>query len=204
MKTRRLFLPLLGLVAMMNAALAIATPSADDTAKVGEAAPEFTLTDADGKEYSLSDYKGRIVVLQWINPDCPVCRRVSSAGLVGKMSKQLKKIDGELVHLAINSTHYMDGETSAKYLKQHKLKSPALIDQDGTVGKLYGARTTPHMFVIDKEGILRYQGAFDSDPNGKKKDVTNYVINAVQQITNGETVTPDFMKPYGCSVKYAK
>lgn len=204
MKTRRIFLPLLGLIAMMSATMTFAASSADVSAKVGEAAPDFTLTDANGKEYSLSDYKGRIVVLQWINPDCPVCRRVSSSGLVGKMSKQLKKIDGELVHLAINSTEEMTAKTSLNYLKKHHIDATALSDQDGTVGKLYGARTTPHLFVIDKEGVLRYQGAFDSDPNGKKKDVTNFVTNAVQQIANGETVTPDYMKPYGCSVKYAK
>ena len=99
------------------------------------------------------------------------------------MMKELKELDGDLVMLAINSTHNLTAEKTAKYLKSHKIDTPALLDQDGTVGKMYGAKTTPHVFVIDGEGVLRYEGAFDSDPLGnKKKDRTNYAVNAVAQI----------------------
>ena len=209
MKNRCSFLSTIGLAALMSAAVAFAAPapgaeaSAEAKAKVGEAAPNFTLDDANGKSHSLSDYKGKIVILQWINPDCPICRRVSKAGLVTKMAKECKALNKDIVHLAINSTAGMPGSTSAKYLKKHKIKALALIDGDGKVGHRYGARTTPHIFVIDAEGILRYQGAIDDDPRGGKEDATNYVVNAVRQISSGETVSPDYVKSYGCSVKYA-
>lgn len=209
MKNRCSFLSTIGLAALMSAAVAFAAlapgaeASAEEKAKVGEAAPNFTLDDANGKSHSLSDYKGKIVILQWINPDCPICRRVSKAGLVTKMAKECKALNKDIVHLAINSTAGMLGSTSAKYLKKHKIKALALIDGDGKVGHRYGARTTPHIFVIDAEGILRYQGAIDDDPRGGKEDATNYVVNAVRQISSGETVSPDYVKSYGCSVKYA-
>jgi peroxiredoxin len=173
-------------------------------AKVGEQAPDFTLMDAAGKSYKLADYKGKIVVLQWINPGCPVCNRVAKNGLCTAMAKQLKEIEPNVVHLAINSTWNTEPATTAAYLKDNKIESPGLIDREGTVGKLYGAKTTPHVFVIDQKGVLRYQGAFDDDPQGSKgTGATNFVVQAVRQIVAGETVTPDTTKPYGCSVKYA-
>jgi peroxiredoxin len=174
-------------------------------AELGEAAPDFTLYDAHGKAHKLSDYKGKTVVLQWINPDCPVCRRVTSTGIVNTMAKEIKQIDPTVVFLTVNSTHYMEADKSAKYLEKNKVQAPALIDRDGTVGKMYGARTTPHLYVIDAKGVLRYQGALDDDPRGSKGDSRmNYVINAVRQINAGETVAPDSTQPYGCGVKYAK
>jgi peroxiredoxin len=172
-------------------------------AKIGEPAPGFTLQDASGKSYTLADYKGKIVVLQWINPDCPVCRRVASSGLVTAMHRQVREVDPDVVFLAINSTHYMEPDASAKYLKEHRVEMPALSDRDGTVGRLYGAKTTPHVYVIDAEGVLRYQGAFDDDPQGQKGDkAVNYVLTAIRQIEAGETVMPDTVKSYGCTVKY--
>jgi peroxiredoxin len=177
---------------------------ADAAAQIGEPAPGFTLADANGKEHSLSDYEGKIVVLQWINPKCPVCVRCASNGLVEDMHKNVKKVDDNVVFLAINSTHWMTAKDSAAYLKEHELDVPGLADQDGTVGRLYGARTTPHLFVIDQKGILRYSGAINDDPRGKNDESVNYVVNAVTQITAGETVAPDKTRPYGCSVKYKK
>jgi hypothetical protein len=147
---------------------------------------------------------GKIVVLQWINPDCPVCRRVHSTGLVTAMRKRLDTITPGVVHLAINSTHYMEPSVGEAYLKTHKVAAPVLIDRDGKVGHLYGAKRTPHLYVIDAEGVLRYQGAIDDDQRGDKGDqATNYVVNAVQQIVAGETVAPDITRSYGCTVKYA-
>lgn len=206
MKTRRSILSMIGIATLMSTAVAFAAPATEmeAKAKVGEAAPDFTLDDANGKSHSLSDYKGKIVVLQWINPECPICQRVTKSGLVAKMAKEIKTIDKDIVHLAVNSTAGMPGKVSAKYLAKHEIKASVLIDDDGKVGHLYGAKTTPHVFVIDAEGILRYQGAFDDDPRGGKEDAANYVVNAVRQITEGETVSPDYVKPYGCSVKYAK
>lgn len=178
---------------------------AGDRAQIGEAAPTFALEDSTGRRHALADYKGKIVVLQWINPDCPVCTRVSSTGLVTAMKSQLAQISDNVVHLDINSTHYMEPAVGAEYLKKYKIDVPVLIDRDGKVGRLYEAKTTPHMFVIDTKGVLRYQGAIDDDSYGSKgKDATNYVVQAVRQIVANDTVSPDITKPYGCSVKYAE
>ena len=174
-------------------------------AEIGKEAPDFTLKDIDGKEHKLSDLKGKNVVLQWINPQCPVCVRVVSDGLVEKMRKDLKALDKDVVHLAINSTHTMSNEDSVKYLKEHGLEDlVALDDSEGTVGRAYGAKTTPHLYVIDAKGVLRYNGAIDDDPSGRKSDRINYAVNALRQIVAGETVIPETTKPYGCSVKYKK
>jgi peroxiredoxin len=205
MKMRLNLVTLIVLAAFVSAATAQTATSAssDVQAKVGKKAPEFTLKDAKGKEYKLSDYKGKMVVLQWINPDCPVCRRCAETGLVTRMHEDVKKLDKNTVFLTINSTHYMKPDVNAPYLKKNKINAPALIDQDGKVGQMYGARTTPHLYVIDDKGVLRYSGAIDDDRRGSKgKDAMNYVLNTVRQIKSGETVAPDQTKPYGCSVKY--
>ena len=120
-------------------------PQTSKRAKVGEFAPGFKLKDATGKYYSLSDYKGKIVVLQWINPGCPVCKRVNSSGITFDMLKTIKGIDKDFVHLTIDSTGGAEIAKSAEYLKKYDIKSPALDDTAGKVGRMYGARTTPHM-----------------------------------------------------------
>jgi peroxiredoxin len=175
-----------------------------DTAGIGKPAPVFTLADSEGKAYTLADYRGKTVVLQWINPDCPVCKRTCAGGKVTAMRKQLDEVADGIVHLAVNSTHYMEPSVGAAYFKGYKIDAPVLIDRDGTVGHLYGAKRTPHMYVIDAQGILRYQGAIDDDPDGVKGDqASNYVVQAVRQIAAGETVAPDTTRAYGCTVKYA-
>ena len=177
-----------------------------NAAGIGEPAPAFTLADSEGRSHALADYRGKIVVLQWINPDCPICRRTSSSGKVTAMRKRLDEMmDNNIVHLTVNSTHYMEPSVGAAYLKSYKIDAPVLIDREGTVGHLYGAKRTPHMFVIDDDGILRYQGAIDDDDQGDKGDgVTNYVVQAVGQIVAGETVAPDATRSYGCTIKYAE
>ena len=198
------------LLALAGVAVTFAAPANDEegkskVAKVGEAAPDFTLKTAEGKAWTLSEHKGHIVVLQWINPDCPVCARVHKKGLAKEMAEQLKEMDENIVYVAINSTNYMEGKATAAYLEKHESGAPGLIDADGKVGHLYAAKTTPHMYVIDAKGVLRYEGAIDDDRRGSKgDDRMNYVINAVKQIKAGETVSPDQTRPYGCSVKYAR
>jgi peroxiredoxin len=171
-------------------------------AKIGEAAPAFTLTDSTGKERKLSDYKGKIVVLEWTNADCPVVQGCYKSKAMANAWKQVQEINKNVVWLAINTTHNTNAEKCNAWIKQQAIEYPILLDLDGTVGKLYDAKKTPHMFVIDQQGILRYQGAIDDNSMGDKQDATNYVVNAIKQITAGETVAPDFVKPYGCSVKY--
>ncbi len=179
-------------------------PAARGPAKVGDAAPNFTLKDAQGKEHSLADYKGKVVVLEWMNEGCPVCRSVMEGGLVGAMMTESKKADPDVVFLFINSTAKDAGkpEKSAKYLEKHKVDGTALIDGDGTVGHLYGAKTTPHCFVIDAQGTLAYAGAFDNEKEGS--DNVNYVVSAVTALKAGQTPSPSSTRPYGCGIKYKK
>ena len=202
-------LTLCAIVASVAAMIGGAAEDSKPKAKIGEAAPAFTLEDSNGKTHSLSDYMGKIIVLEWINPQCPVCVRVYKSGIIEDTIEKLKSLDADLVYLAINSTNSDKNkgpEENLAFLKEHKIDIPALVDEDGTVGHLYGARTTPHVFVIDAEGVLRYQGALDDDGSGSKakkgETVTNYAVNALQQIKAGETVAPDSTQSYGCNVKY--
>lgn len=171
-------------------------------AKVGEAAPGFTLKTADGKDWSLSDAAGKVVVIEWINPECPVCERVMKDGTVAATLKGVKEQFPDAVYLAINSSAARPSSFDATpdYLKNNKIDIPALFDRDGAVGKQYGARTTPHCFVIDAKGVLVYKGAIDNSQGGDGK--TNYVVQAVTQLKKGEKVTPGETKPFGCGVKY--
>ena len=169
-------------------------------AKVGSPAPAFTLKDSGGKDVSLSDFSGKTVVLQWINPDCPVCKGKMEDGSVAKMVADAKAADPDVVFLLVNSTHYMADKpaSNAEYMKANKVSATALVDGDGSVGHMYGARTTPHCYVIDPKGTLAYDGAIDD------KGSKNYVVDAVAAIKQGKPVSPATTKPYGCSVKYKK
>ena len=201
-----------GLVAAVTAGVAYASPAqdkdkkdksaqkADASAKIGAPAPAFTLKDSAGKDVSLADFKGKVVVLEWMNPDCPVCREKMENGSVAKMMADSKAIDPNVVFLFINSTHYMAEKpaSSGEYLSKNKVAAPALIDGDGAVGKAYGAKTTPHCYVIAADGTLAYDGAIDD------KGSTNYVVSAVKALKEGKAVSPATTKAYGCSVKYKK
>lgn len=193
--------------ALFVAACAMAMGEDEDKkAQLNEKAPDFTLVDSTGQQRSLSDYAGRLIVLEWINPDCPYVVRCYGSKAMQTAYEKVKELDGSVAWLAINTTRTTTAEQNNFWIKKHGLKYPILLDPMGEVGQVYGARRTPHMFVIDKEGILRYHGAIDDNKYGDKKlqETTNYVVNAVQQIVDGETVTPDRTKPYGCTVKYAR
>jgi len=177
--------------------------SAGGSAAVGAAAPDFTLMDTSGNEVSLSDYAGQVVVLEWLNPDCPFVQRHYKAGTMKNLAAQY---GGQgVVWLTINSTNYMDATANAEFKATKGLSYTILVDQSGEVGHLYGAATTPHMYVIDGSGMLVYVGAIDDDPRGANAgSATNYVAAALDQVLAGEAVTTAETKPYGCSVKYAK
>jgi len=176
--------------------------------EVGAKVPDFTATDVSGKPVKFSSFAGKTVVLEWINPDCPVCRNVTEKGLVKKMIADAKAIDPNVVFLMVNSTASMASEPkkSSEYLASHGVEpNAALVDGDGKVGHLFGARTTPHLFVVDAKGTLVYSGAIDdSADRGETAGKTNYVINALTQLKAGQAVSPSTTKAYGCSVKYAK
>lgn len=214
--TRRMFAQLGAAAAVCGLAGVLAAspaqyqkPSDEQVVKVGEAVPAFTLTDLNGKEHNSADWKGKVVVIEWTNPDCPYIKGVYEKGVVKATQAKLKEFGDDYVYVSINSTAANTTQDdvikkNASFMKEHKLDHPVLIDFDGKVGKMFGARHTPDIYVIDKEGVLRYFGAFTDDSSFSKGDkATNYAINAVEQVRNGETVTPTTAKRWGCGVKYA-
>ena len=185
-------------------ALAVMLPVAAlaaDTAQVGKPAPAFTLKDETGKEHSLAQYKGKVVVLEWTNPDCPFVQRHYTADT---MQKTFTGLDGKkVVWLAVDSTASNTPDKSAAWKKTEGFTYPVLQDASGTVGKAYAAKTTPHMYVIDEQGVVRYAGAIDDDPRcNKKEGTTNHVKAAVDALLSGKPVPAATTEPYGCSVKY--
>jgi peroxiredoxin len=176
-----------------------------EKAKVGEAAPNFKLSCTDGKEVTLESLKGKIVVLEWFNPDCPfVVKHHKTHSTFKDLAAKYK--GKEVVMVAINSSaegkQGSGKERNAKAKTDFKVEYPILLDTDGKVGRMYGARTTPHMYVIDAKGVLAYAGAIDDDNSVDTAGKTNYVANAVDALLKGESVAKSETKPYGCSVKY--
>jgi hypothetical protein len=178
-------------------------------AAVGQAAPDFTLTDTNGKRHTLSQYKGKIVVLEWVNFECPFVGKHYQSG---HMQQLQKTYTGRgVAWLSVNSSapgkqgHY-DAERVNALVKE-KAASPTayLLDTDGTVGRAYGAKTTPHMFVIDAKGTLLYAGGIDDTPSTDLADIAtarNYVSAALDEVLAGQPVKVTSSQPYGCSVKY--
>jgi peroxiredoxin len=185
-----------------------ATVSAE-TAVVGKPAPDFKLSDAQGKDTSLSQFKGKTVVLEWYNPTCPFVKKFYANGNMQQFQKEA--VAKGAVWLTINSNaegkpgHLAQGD-AAQAAKAASLNSTALLlDPKGTVGREYGARTTPHMFVVDPKGTLAYAGAIDDTPSTSSGDIEsaeNHVMSAIDAIAQGKAVDPASTEPYGCSVKY--
>jgi peroxiredoxin len=183
-------------------------PAAASGPEVGKPAPDFTLPDLDGKTVQLSQFKGKTVVLEWFNPDCPFVKANHTKGSLKGMAKRFT--DKGIVWLAVNSNaagkqgHGADVNRKGK--ETYGIDYPILLDEKGEVGKTYGARTTPHMYIIDPQGVLVYKGAIDntpgSDPEPEDK-VVNYVETALGELSAGKPVTTKETEPYGCSVKYA-
>ncbi|MHC4507916.1 MAG: redoxin domain-containing protein [Planctomycetota bacterium] len=183
-----------------------ARPGRARDAERGRRAPAFTLQSFDGKTVSLSDYRGKTVVLEWFNFECPfVQHHYKKAGTMIDLAAKYK--DKNVVWLAINSTSHTTAEANRKVAAQHKLAYPILDDRSGTVGHAYGAKTTPHIFVIGPAGNIVYDGAIDNSPLGKTapgQEPTNYVDKTLAALTTGRDVGTATTKPYGCSVKYPK
>jgi peroxiredoxin len=172
--------------------------------EVARKAPDFTLNSFDGKTISLSDYKGKIVVLEWFNYECPfVLRHYGNKPTMIALANKYK--DKNVVWLAINSTSHAAPQANIEFAEERKLPYPILDDRSGTVGRAYGAKTTPHMYVIDTKGSIAYQGAIDNDERGRKRQgVINYVDKALAELTGGKEVTTTDTMSYGCTVKYAQ
>lgn len=192
------------------ASLSLVAGSAGATATVGQPAPAFTATDASGKTVSLADFKGKTVVLEWVNPGCPfVQKHYGAANMQGTQKDATAK---GVVWLAINSTaadagDYLPPAEMAKWMQQQKAAATAtLMDADGKVGRAYGARTTPHMYIVDPAGKLVYAGGIDDKATANPADIpraTNYVKAALNESLAGKPVSQANTRPYGCSIKYS-
>jgi hypothetical protein len=182
---------------------------AQATATVGQAAPAFSAKDTSGKTVNLADFKGKTVVLEWVNPGCPYVRKHYNGGnMQGTQSEAIAK---NVVWLAVNSTgtdhpDYLKPADLAKWMKEQKAPAThTLMDEDGKIGKAYGARTTPHMYIIDGKGMLVYAGGIDSIPSASAADIpkaTNYVKVSLNELASGKPVSNAVTRAYGCSVKY--
>jgi peroxiredoxin len=191
--------------------LAFTMPNAfAGSATVGHSAPNFTLQGADGKDHSLADYKGKFVVLEWTSPECPFVRKFYESGTMQAL--QEKETAKGVAWLRINSgavghDGYQTAAELQAYVKQHHVAATeSLMDPTGKVGHMYGARTTPQMFVINPVGTLVYAGGIDNKPSADPDDIptaTNYVAQALDEAMAGKPVSVPTSPPYGCSVKYA-
>ena len=200
--------------AVMAAAVALGATLAMGTAafaapNVGEKAPDFIAVDTRGTQHKLSDFAGKYVVLEWTNPGCPFVRKHYGSGNLPATQKAAT--DKGVVWLAINSTEraasdYLEPAAFDAWMKQHAAApTAALMDQDGVVGQAYGARTTPHLFIIDPKGVLVYAGGIDSIASARADDIkaaTNYVTKALGEVWSGKPISASATKPYGCSIKY--
>jgi peroxiredoxin len=172
-------------------------------ATVGSTAPSFTLQDENGKPVSLSDFAGKLVVLEWTNPECPFVKRHYAQKTMTTLASEYKGKD--VIWLAINSTGTSSNATNLAWVNENGLSYPVLNDSAGEVGKTYGAKSTPEMYVINKDGKLAYRGAIDNDPSGEMAASSriNYVKQALDQLISGSVVSVPETKSYGCGVHYA-
>jgi peroxiredoxin len=190
------------------AAITARTQQAHAAATVGQAAPDFTATDALGKTHKLSSFKGKHVVLEWTNPNCPFVVKHYSGNM---QALQAEFVGKGVVWLSVNSTH----KKSREYLASAKLTawqaekkasaSAMLMDDSGEIGELYNAKTTPHMYIINPQGLLIYAGAIDSIASAKVDDIkiaTNYVRQGLNEALAGKAISVASSRPYGCFIKY--
>ena len=177
--------------------------------EIGEPAPGFTGIDTSGKSHALSDFRGKPVVLEWTNHDCPYVRKHYSSG---NMQRQQQTATGQgVVWLSIISSapgkqgHVTPAQADALTAERNAAPSAVILDEKGEIGRLYEAKTTPHMYIIDADGKLAYMGGIDSIASANPADIgkaTQYVPAALAQVMNGEPVASSVTRPYGCSVKY--
>ena len=177
--------------------------------QVGEPAPGFTGIDTRGNSHKLSDYRGKRVILEWTNHDCPYVRKHYSSG---NMQKQQQAATGEgAVWLSIISSapgkqgHVTPAQADALTVQRNAAPSAVILDETGDIGRLYGAKTTPHMYIIDTDGKLAYMGGIDSIASSDPADIekaVQFVPAALAKMMNGEPIASSVTRPYGCSVKY--
>ncbi|MDP2819805.1 MAG: thioredoxin family protein [Polaromonas sp.] len=196
-----------GSLVLAPLALSLTSP-AFAAATVGQAAPDFSTTDTSGKTRKLSDFKGKLVVLEWTNPGCPFVQKHYR----GNMQSLQKEFTGKgVVWLAVNSTETGSGDylvplkLASWMTEKQALPSATLMDESGKIGQLYGARTTPHMYIVSPQGRLVYAGAIDSIASAQVDDIktaTNYVRQGLNEALAGKPLSVASSRAYGCSIKY--
>lgn len=194
---------------MLLAAVVLAVSATQAAVSVGQPAPNFTAMDTNGKTVSLSDYKGKVVVLEWTNPECPIVKKHYGSGNMQKLQKTYTA-EG-VVWLSINSSArgkegaLTPAEANNVITARSAAPTSLILDPSGAIGHLYEAKTTPHMFIIAKDGRLVYNGAIDSISSTSPDDISrakNYVSAALDEVLAGKPVTVASSRPYGCSVHY--
>jgi peroxiredoxin len=208
-RIRLLFISSIALVPALALVMVALSPSARASALIGQQAPAFKLSDTNGKTVSLADFKGKFVVLEWVNFDCPFVGKHYGSGNMQKLQKAYTAKG--VTWVSINSSApgkegHVDAAAANTLVKQ-KGAAPTefLLDGPGAAGRAYGAKTTPHMFVIDPKGVLLYNGAIDDRPSTDQSDIPgakNYVAAALDEALAGKPVTTTSSVPYGCAVKY--
>lgn len=176
----------------------------------GKPAPDFSVPDANGKTHSLADYKGQWLVLEWFNKDCPYVKKHYGSGNMQKLQNTYTAKDVKwltVISSAKGKQGYLEPAEALQVATDHKLGASAafLLDPSGTMGKAYDAKTTPHMYIIDPEGVLVYAGAIDDNDSANPAvipDSKNYVVAALDEALAGKAVSTAATRPYGCTVKY--
>src|SRR5215467_13588871 len=194
---------------LLRAAIVLTFLATAAAVQIGEPAPNFTAVDSNGKQQRLSDYKGKYVVLEWHNQGCPYTKKHYESGNMQHLQKEWTA-KGVVWLTVISSAQGTQGFVTPsqenEYLKtMNAAPTAVLMDPGGSLGHLYAAKTTPHMFIIDPNGMLIYNGAIDDHPTSDKGDIPNsknYVTAALSEATSGKPVTEAVTRPYGCSVKY--
>ncbi len=190
-------------------AAAGATAAAGEKAAVDSLAPLFTLRDASGVSRSLADYRGKYVILEWVNFTCPFVGKHYGSGSMQELQKTMTAKG--VIWLSICSSapgkegYYEGDELKSKIREEHASPTAYLVDADGTVGRAYGAKTTPHMFIINPQGTLLYAGGIDNIPSTDQEDIPkarNYVKEVMQAVWEGKPAPIKSTRSYGCSVKY--
>ncbi|RTE87782.1 redoxin domain-containing protein [Lysobacter sp. N42] len=178
--------------------------------EIGAPAPNFSVIDSHGVTHSLSDFAGETVVLEWTNHDCPYVRKHYESGNMQSLQQRFTE-QGVVWLSVISSSPGTQGHVSAEQANEltssrNAAPTAVLLDESGTMGRAYSARVTPHMYVIDSEGVLQYAGGIDSIPSARQSDIERaepYFANAAEQVLSGEAVSRPISRPYGCSVKYS-
>jgi peroxiredoxin len=198
----------MNIITKTTLALALAAGTSLAAPEVGQPAPAFTLTDSNGQSHNLADFKGKFVVLEWLNHGCPFVKKHYDSNNMQKLQKEYTGKD--VVWLSIVSSapgkqgHMSPAETNQAKEEKGSAATAVLLDEDGTVGQLYGAKVTPHIYVIDREGKLAYMGGLDNAPLGKAEgpSVMPWTDEAIAAVVRGEAPRSPSTKAYGCSVKY--